>query len=152
VFWAKVKALKEDLFSNGYLGRTVARVWTIEFQKRGLPHIHMIIFLDPEDKLRTPEDIDSLLSAEFPDEQEEPKLLELVKKFMVYTLCGAQNPNAPYMHDGKCSKGFPKPFRDETTVNEDSYANLRRRDTGKKYQVGNYEVDNRWVVGHPRYC
>jgi hypothetical protein len=151
VFKAKVNQLKADLFKHGYLGRTVARVWTIEFQKRGLPHIHMIIFLDPDDKLRTPEEIDSLLSAEFPDEVEEPELFELVKKFMVHTPCGAQNPNAPCMRDGKCSKGFPKPFRDETTLNEDSYANLRRRDTGKKYQVGGYEVDNRWVVGHPRY-
>src|SRR5271156_4638515 len=77
----------------------------------------MIIFLDPRDKLRTPEDIDSLLSAEFPDEEEEPELFDLVKKFMVHTPCGAQNPNAPCMRNGKCSKGFPKPFRDQTTVN-----------------------------------
>ena len=151
VFRAKVNQLKADLFRDGYLGRTVADVWTIEFQKRGLPHVHMIIFLEKEDKLRTPEEIDSLLSAEFPDEDEEPELLELVKKFMVHTPCGAENPTAPCMRDGKCSKGFPKPFRDDTTVNEDSYANLRRRDTGKKYQVGGHEVDNRWVVAYPRY-
>ena len=151
VFRLKVQELKDDLFKNGYLGRAVARVWTIEFQKRGLPHVHMIIFLDPDSKLRTPEDIDSLLSAEFPDPDEEPELFELVKKFMVHTPCGAQNPNAPCMHDGKCSKGFPKPFREQTTVNEDSYANLRRRDTGKKYQVGGHEVDNRWVVPYPRF-
>ena len=85
----------------------------------------MIIFLHPDDKLRTPEDIDSLLSAEFPDENKEPELFELVKKLMVHTPCGAHNPNAPCMHNGKCSKGFPKPFRDQT--DEDSYANLRRR-------------------------
>jgi len=48
----------------------------------------MIIFLNHEDKLRTPEDIDTLLSAEFPDEDDEPELLELVKKFMVHTPCG----------------------------------------------------------------
>jgi len=53
------------------------------------------------------------------------------------------------MKNGKCSKGFPKNFREETTVNEDSYANLRRQNTGKKYQVGDHEVDNRWVVPHP---
>jgi len=106
----------------------------------------MIIFLNPEDKLCTPEDIDTLLSAEFPDEDEEPELLELVKKFMVHTPCGPENPNAPCMKNGKCSKGFPKNFREETTVNEDSYANLRRRNTGKKYQVGDHEVDNRWMV------
>src|SRR5277367_5386232 len=48
VFRLKVQELKNDLFKNGYLGKAVARVWTIEFQKRGLPHVHMIIFLDTE--------------------------------------------------------------------------------------------------------
>ena len=126
MFCSKVQALKDDLFTKGYMGKTVARVWMIKFQKHGLPHIHIIIFLHPDDKLWTPEDIDSLLSAEFLDEDEEPELFELVKKLMVHTPCGTHNPNAPCMHNGKCSKGFPKPFRDQTTVNEDSYANLRR--------------------------
>ena len=126
VFHSKVQALKDDLFTNGYLGRTVACVWIIEFQKHGLPQIHMIIFLHPNDKLWTLEDIDSLLSAEFLDKDEEPELFELVKKLMVHTPCGAHNPNAPCMCNRKCSKGFLKPFRDQTTVNEDSYANLRR--------------------------
>jgi hypothetical protein len=117
-----------------------------EFQKRGLPHIHMIIFFHPDSKLHTPEDIESLLSAEFPDSEEEPELFDLVQKFMVHTPCGAHNPDALCMRNGKCSKGLPKAFRDQTTVNEDSYANLRRCDTGKEYKVGHHEVDNRWVV------
>jgi hypothetical protein len=62
VFHAKVQALIDDLYNNGYLDCTVAHVWTIEFQKWGLPHIHMIIFLHHEDKLHTPEDIDNLQS------------------------------------------------------------------------------------------
>jgi len=151
VYRAKVEELKKDIFKNGFLGQAVARVWTTEFQKRGLPHIHMIIFLIPADKLHTPEDIDTLLSAEFPDEDEEPELLELVKKFMVHTPCGPENSNAPCMKNSKCSKGFPKPFREETTINEDSYANLRRRNTGKRYQVGDHEVDNHWVVPYPHF-
>jgi len=32
VFRAKVKELKRDIFKNGFLGKTVARVWTTEFQ------------------------------------------------------------------------------------------------------------------------
>ena len=50
VFHAKVEEMKQDIFKHGYLGQTVARVWTIEFQKRGLPHIHMIIFLHHDSK------------------------------------------------------------------------------------------------------
>ena len=132
VFNAKVKEMKEDLFRRGHLSKTVACVWTIEYQKRGLPHMHMIIFLDPNSKLRTPEDVNTLLSAEFPDEEEEPELLELVKKHMVHTPCGPNNPTASCMKDGKCFKGFSKPFSEETTINEDSYDNLRRRSQSQK--------------------
>ncbi|KIK79948.1 hypothetical protein PAXRUDRAFT_159919, partial [Paxillus rubicundulus Ve08.2h10] len=56
VFHLKVKALLEDIYTQGVLGHAVAKVYTIEFQKHGLPHMHFIIFLAPESKLRTPED------------------------------------------------------------------------------------------------
>ena len=93
--------------------------------------MHLIVFLAPEHKLQTPEDIDSLISAAFPDEQEQPELYELVKKFMVHNPCDTQNPQSPCMDGNKCSKSFPKPFQDQTTVSDDSYANLWRRNDGK---------------------
>ena len=125
--------------------------WHMSGQQSFRSVVFHMSFLHPDSKLSTPEEIDSLLSAEFPDEDEDPELFELVKQFMVHTPCDAPNSNAPCLHDGKCSKNFPNPFRDHTTINEDSYANLRRRDTGKKYQVRGQEVDNRWVVPHPPY-
>jgi len=51
VFHAKVAQLLRDLNEHGVMGRTVARVWTIEFQKRGLPHMHLIVFLHSAHKL-----------------------------------------------------------------------------------------------------
>ena len=51
VFHAKVTQLLNDLEKHGVMGRTVAKVWTIEFQKRGLPHMHLIIFLHSAHKL-----------------------------------------------------------------------------------------------------
>ena len=127
VFQAKLKSLIKDI-KQGVLGNSAAHLYTIEFQKRGLPHAHIIVFLKPHAKLRTPGDIDQLMSSEFPTNN--PELLELIKKFMVHTPCGAQNPNSPCMVNGSCSKSFPKPFRPETIVTEDSYACTRRRNTG----------------------
>ena len=69
VFHAKMKEMLNDIHKKGIMGCTVARVWTIEFQKQGLPHMHMIIFFHPDSKLCTPEEVDSLLSTEFPDEE-----------------------------------------------------------------------------------
>jgi hypothetical protein len=149
-FKLKMDALIKDI-EGGALGVMVARVHTIEFQKRGLPHMHMILFLAGESKLRTPEDVDRLLSAELPDPDEQPELHELVKKYMVHGPCGDQNRNAPCMVDGKCMRNFPKPFREVTTISDNAYASYRRRNTGRTYLVREKEVDNRWVVPHCAY-
>ena len=58
------------------------------------------------------------MSSEFPEDN--PELLELVKKFMVWP-CGELGRNAPCMVNCKCSKEFPKQFRQETTITEDPY-------------------------------
>ena len=91
--------------------------------------------------------MDSLISAKFPDKEKEPELYALVLKCMVHNPCGEQDPKAPCMTDGKCSKGFPKPFRDVTTLSENSYAVYRRRNDGRVHITSRgAEVDNRWVV------
>jgi len=38
----------------------------IEFQKRGLPHVHMLLILDNNDKLHDPQDYNSIVRAEIP--------------------------------------------------------------------------------------
>jgi len=88
----------------------------------------MIIFFHPDAKLHTPEEVDGLLSAEFPDEEEHPELFELVKSVMVHTSCESEynNPNASCIKKEKCTKNFPKLFQDQTVVTTDSYAKLRR--------------------------
>jgi hypothetical protein len=88
-----VAAILDDI-KKGALGVSVAHVFTIEFQKRGLPHMHLIIFLYHDSKLRTPEDINSLISAELPDPDTQPELYYLVVKHMVHGPCGILNPNA----------------------------------------------------------
>ena len=55
-FYAKQKEIIHDI-NTGIFGKAVSYVFTIEFQKCGLPHMHCIIFLDPESKLCTPEQI-----------------------------------------------------------------------------------------------
>ncbi|CAF4797531.1 unnamed protein product, partial [Rotaria sp. Silwood2] len=48
VFKLKLDDLIDDLFKKHILGRTIANVFVIEFQKRYLPHCHMLIILDSE--------------------------------------------------------------------------------------------------------
>lgn len=115
-----------------YLGCTVAYVYTIEFQKRGLPHMHCLIFLNEPYKLSTPDAIDSCIWARWPDPEKEPLLFETVKCCMVHGPCGALNPSAPCMENSKCTKGFPKPF---TTLDPHGYLLYARPDDGQAYDV-----------------
>lgn len=149
VFQMKKEALLEDVFKKYVLGHTSAFLYTIEFQKRGLPHMHLLIFLADEHKLRTPDDIDSCIRATWPDPETEPLLFDTVKRCMVHGPCGAANSHAPCMENGHCTKGYPKPFSDSTTLDEDGYPRYYRPNDGRAYQVGNHMVDNRWIVA---YC
>src|SRR6202007_1975753 len=56
VFKLKLKSITNDLFVKGIFGRVIAHVHVIEFQKRGLPHAHILMILTSEDKPTTPED------------------------------------------------------------------------------------------------
>ena len=152
VFHAKWNELIKDI-RGGCLGKCTGLIYSNEFQKRALPHTHNLASVDPADKLRTPEAVDSALSAEFPDPDTNPELFQLVKKFIVHGPCGIHNPNAPCMdpETKKCTKNFPKPFRDLTSISEDSYAVLRCHNTGRSFEHNGKQVDNRWVVPYSPY-
>lgn len=47
-------------------------VYTVEFQKRGLPHAHIVLWLAASDKLLTIDDIDHVISAEILDKEADP--------------------------------------------------------------------------------
>ena len=144
------------LIDKGCFGKCQGRVYTIEFQKRGLPHIHILIFLHPEHRLQQPEQIDRLISTQLPDPDLQPELFKLVEKLMIHGPCGEKNPEASCMKNGKCTKGFPKPFQAETSLSENGYPIYAWPDNGRKChkRVNGQliEVDNSWVVPYNPWC
>ena len=151
VFELKREALMNDIRKRGIFGRNVAYVWVMEFQKRGLPHAHILIFLEPGSKLLTPADVDSAISAQWPDPATQPLLFETIERCMVHGPCGAHNPNAPCMENGKCTKRYPKSFQPVTTMDEDGYPQYQRPDDGRTFEVAGRMLDNRWIVPYNPY-
>ncbi|GMF48411.1 unnamed protein product [Phytophthora fragariaefolia] len=155
VWQLKLKAKLADL-DEGLLGRLEARIYVVEFQKRGSPHAHIVIIVADEDKPRTREIIDKLVSAEVPDKEINPDLYETVMTCMMHGPCGPVNPDSPCMKDGKCTKGFPKPLLEVTQANLDGFPlyRRRRREPGvlifKDRQYDN-ETVNLWVVPYNAY-
>ena len=111
VFNLKLKALLKDL-DDGVLGRMVARFHVIEFQKRGLPHAHILLIVAPEDKLRNPETFDRVTCAELPDPEKEPELYQIIVSCMLHF----HGPSCMSEDCPTCSKGYPRPFCETTTL------------------------------------
>jgi hypothetical protein len=151
VFNLKLKELMEDLTVDEVLGQVLAHTYVIEYQKRGLPHAHILLLMAPGDVPMTAAQIDACVSAELPDALEHPNLHKTVIKSMVHGPCGALNPHCPCMKDGKCSKGYPKEFVNETITGAMAKVMHRRRDDGRSTEIKNVTMDNRWVVPYNPY-
>ena len=98
-----------------------AHVYMIKFQKRGLPHMHLLLFLKAEFKLLSPNVVNNIISAQWPDPKTQPHLSQAVKSFMIHGPCSLLNPHAPCMKDSKCIHGYPKPFQEHNTTDHNGY-------------------------------
>lgn len=125
-------------------------IYTIEFQKRGLPHAHIVLFLHPDDKLSMADDIDRIISAELPDPSTDPELFAVVRDRMMHGPCGAANRNSPCMEAGKCNKHFPKRYVSATHFDTEGFPYYRRRDDGIQVKKNGVYLDNRYVVPYNR--
>jgi hypothetical protein len=92
-----------------------AVLYTTEFQKRGLPHSHIIFWVSTDTTQPTPELIDSFISAEIPDPNTDPLAYCLVAEHMIHGPCGPLNLGCPCMKNGRCSKNYPKEFHETTS-------------------------------------
>ncbi|UYV76902.1 hypothetical protein LAZ67_14002340 [Cordylochernes scorpioides] len=150
VFHLKMKKLIYLVTKAELFGPCKCFMFTIKWQKRGLPHAHLLLWLT---NIIRPNQIDEVIQAEIPDINLDPELHAIVMKQMVHGPCGVLNTNSPCMKDGKCSKKYPKGFCETTSTTEDGYPRYRRRcsaEGGLTSSVNmrgvTFEIDNRWIV------
>ena len=141
VFKQKLSRLMSTLrtmFPN--TGKLLYSITSIEFQKRGLPHAHILLKYAKE--CLHPDDINQVISATIPAD---PADAALVRKFMIHSSHpqGVINNTPPDDHhplkycerwkDGAriCRFGYPKPIAPETTIDNNGrvqYARPHDRD------------------------
>jgi hypothetical protein len=86
----KLKQLMDDLMKNSAMGKVKGYLCVIEFQKRGLPHAHILATLEDEDMPRTA--ADKFVCAEIPDQQRHPLVFETVESRGMHGSCGKSIP------------------------------------------------------------
>ncbi|GFR30276.1 helitron_like_N domain-containing protein [Trichonephila clavata] len=150
VFKQKLKSLIDFIVKHHVFGETRCWMYSTEWQKRGLPHAHILIWM--MEKI-TPNRIDEIISAEIPDIEIDKDLHDIVSKNMIHGPCGSLNNNSLCMPDGKCTKRYPRDLLAKTIKGNDGYSLYQRRSTedgGKSITLkvlnNTIDVDNRWVV------
>jgi len=121
VFQMKVKKLLQGVCKAGWLAQVIRNIWTREYQKHGLPHIHLLLIFLRAQKVTNVDDINRLVSAKLPAIKN-AKLYETVTKCLLHRPCEPGYPNVRCMADGICKKRYPREYFEETTQGEDDYA------------------------------
>ena len=152
------------------LGNVPAMLWVIEFQKRGLPHAHILVILANEDRVNSSSDINDIIWAQLPtspdnfkegtpERDQAERLEKIILTNMVHGPCGKDFSDSPCMKEGKCSKNYPKRFCDKTILDPDNthpeYQRLAPEKGGRtiviNYKSKEFVLDNRWIVPYSPY-
>ncbi|KAG4949627.1 hypothetical protein JHK82_042850 [Glycine max] len=146
IFRLKYEQILSDLTKNHLLGNKVAFMHTTEFQKRGLPHVHLLLFLHPDNQYPSSDEIDQIISVEIPSHEDDPELYIMVQNHMVHGPCGILQSHSPCMKEGKCSHFYPKIFQPHTILDSNGYPVYHRRNDGRTISKNGVIIDNRYIV------
>ncbi|GJS36348.1 DNA helicase [Tanacetum coccineum] len=135
VFEQKIHSFVTFLKEERIFGNVARVLYTVEFQKRGLPHCHTLLWVDSESKIKSAKDVDQYISAELPDSRVDPDGYNIVSETMMHGPCGAANLNA------SCMKG-DKPIGESSTEASPSREMVD--------EIQNY-VKGRFICAHEAY-
>jgi len=95
-FNVKVRDLLDQIRHKEVFGPWLGSVWTIEYQKWRLPHLHLLVFLRTDNQFLTADKIDDFISAELPaaDDAIGQELRGIIETTMVHTHCVVHNGSA----------------------------------------------------------
>ncbi|GJY59729.1 DNA helicase [Tanacetum coccineum] len=121
VFEKKVRDYIDFVRDSNTFGAVVGVLYRIEFQKRGLPHCHSLLWINGDSKVQ--QDID-------------------VDKYVVVGITRSLY-RSKYLC---CNRNFPKLYYNKTYIDKEGFVHYRRRDTEIQVQRQHVWLDNRNVV------
>lgn len=153
IFRAKLEELKHDLYKNIYIfGCVVTRVYIIEFQKRGLPHAHLLLILNSTHKISSVNQVDRIVSREIPCKNISPYLHTIIVKHNMHGPCENLNPkNVSMLTNNCCKNKYPKNYCNITTFGDNSYSLYKCSNNDISIKVRGQVLDNRWVISYNPY-
>ncbi|KAF8059640.1 hypothetical protein N665_1227s0016 [Sinapis alba] len=149
VFKMKLDELLEDFKKGTFFKPYTAALHRIEFQKRGLPHAHILLWFGNTTRTPSADEVDKIISAELPNKESDPEAFNLVSKHMMHGPCGVIKPRSPCMENNLCTKRFPRPYNDYTSIDQSGYVLYRRRrDENASVLKDGVLLNNTFVIPH----
>ncbi|XP_076041929.1 uncharacterized protein LOC143025805 [Oratosquilla oratoria] len=160
VFKLKVDSLMHDLVSKQIFGRVKAHLYGVEWQKRGLPYVHILLWMNER---VTAKRVSRIISAEIPNKEAEPRLYDVVTRCMIHGPCKGYDESLLCCQKSKptastCGKGFPKTCRNDLMFGNNGYPEYKRRSIGEggesfitKVKGVKKVIYNSWVVPYSPY-
>ncbi|GJS09403.1 DNA helicase [Tanacetum coccineum] len=146
VFEQKIQALIAFLKEECIFRDVTGVLYTVEFQKRGLPHCHALLWVDSASRIIIAKDVDRFISTELLDLRINLEGYNVILELMMHGPCGAVSLKAPCMKGDKCSKKFPKKINQNIFFDENGHVHYRRRDTSVSATRNEFQLDNSYVV------
>ena len=119
-FQYRVETFFKEIIVDGSLGKVKYYAIRVEFQVRGSPHIHSLLWVDgapiltKENKSQYIEFVDSVVKCELPNREEEPDLYNLVLTYQIHS----HSKSCRKYKNKECRYSFGKYFTDRTIVAE----------------------------------
>jgi Helitron helicase-like domain at N-terminus len=117
-------------------GAPIYKIYVIEFQKRGLPHCHLLIKF--ADECVSPIDIDRVVTAEIPSNPADAALIRSLmyhshrpETASILNACQRRTPSG----DVICKYGYPHQLQNVTTIDVQGRPHYRRRNIGDEMVV-----------------
>ncbi len=145
-FNALMKYLKKN---DKILGGKIIDYWyRVEFQKRGSPHIHMLVWIKDAPAFNTPEGvqfIDNICTCNIPTD---PKLRDLVLKLQTHRCTQTCYKTLINKTKKKCRFGYKLPVAEQTRIltedelpkNNNKFCIFKRKEEEKSINVYNLEL------------
>lgn len=109
--------------NKNIFGRFCRDVYTIEYQKRGLLQMHLLIFHNLADQFLESSYINKIIYAKLPtmETNSTGELTKIVTSIMFYGLYGEINHNSPCISNAqnsppRCTKHYPRSFFEEISI------------------------------------